>query len=87
MDSYSGRFPLDFISLYSGMKTEAQDTEDIVSEKNPNEEARIAVQADTDPVFETCPYRIFLRSVEQLRKVLPLMPNELYNFLELLIPV
>ena len=55
MDSYSGRFPLDFIYFHLEMPTEARDTEDIMSGNDPNQEVCIAVQTDTDHVLETRP--------------------------------
>ena len=47
------------------MTTEAQDTEGIMPESNPNEDACAAVQVDADPVLEIRPLSnlIFLRLV------------------------
>ena len=55
MDSYSGRFPLDFFSFYLGMTTDAQNLANVVPEDNVNEETRNRASADNNQPIETRP--------------------------------
>ena len=55
MDSYSGRFPLDFISFYLGMTTETPNPVNVVPEGRVSEETRHQeMPANTQPT-ETRP--------------------------------
>ena len=63
MDSYTGRLPLDFISVYLGMATEAQDAANIASENNFNEETRSRAPADNNQPIDRPPSN-FSTSIE-----------------------
>ena len=64
MDSYSGRFPLDFISFYLGMTTEAQETTTLVPESEPHEETSPAGSVGVNPTGELRPSSNFSSSSE-----------------------
>ena len=55
MDSYSGRFPLDFVFYYLGMTTEAQDTANILPDRNLDERTDTPIVEEINPSTETDP--------------------------------
>ena len=62
MDSYSGSFPLDFAFYYLGMATEAQDTANILPDRNPDERTDTAIVEQTNPPTEARPLSKFSSS-------------------------
>ena len=55
MDSYSGSFPLDFVSFYLGMTTEAQDAASILPDRNLDERTDKPTVEEIDPSTEMRP--------------------------------
>ena len=55
MDSYKGKFPLDFISSHLEMTTEAQDTANVTSESKLWEETHSLAPAGANPPIESRP--------------------------------